>query len=170
MCVHKAYRTDSNSHLSQVLIQELLNWSNHTHAFTVTTTVTATVTFPHILKYKGSVLFRVSREKFAWTSMIAATKLMVIYAEVSQLLMGNCQVWQEMNAGWMMKMVLANIWYQNYIIFSWRQYRQGQGIALMSPCCYRRKANTFIQVTCDRKINCSEEFYEFMHSISNAAC
>lgn len=27
-------------------------------------TVTATVTFPHILKYKGSVLFRVSREKF----------------------------------------------------------------------------------------------------------
>lgn len=26
--------------------------------------VTATVTFPHILKYKGSVLFRVSREKF----------------------------------------------------------------------------------------------------------
>lgn len=73
-------------------IQELSNWSNHIHAFTVTMTVTATVTFPHILEYKGSVLFRVSREKFAWTSMIAATKLMVIYAEVSQLLMGNCQV------------------------------------------------------------------------------
>lgn len=59
---------------------------------------------------------------FAWTSMIAAVKLMVAYAEeVSQLLMGNCQVWHEMEAGWMMKMVLADVWYQNFFFFL-RQY------------------------------------------------
>lgn len=60
MCTQSLQNTDSNSYLCQVLIQELLNWSNHTPTFTVT----ATATFPPILKYKGSVLFSMSREKF----------------------------------------------------------------------------------------------------------
>lgn len=33
VCAHKADRTDSNSYLSQVLIQELSSWSHHTHTF-----------------------------------------------------------------------------------------------------------------------------------------